>query len=260
MKRNIRNTTNISKAVIVGAIFAMGAGFTFAQESTEDLVRKLRGQAGAKPEAGKPAVQSKFKTRGLGTRGITPSTATPKVETETRSLYFSKRGTRGIPTAIQAAAEDDKIQLTTTTAKASTGAGAYSVAAGEEAIEVKYTVDPQSKVTRDNILFKKGKTDFADQGSFDVIVQLATALKDPSLSGLKYVVEGHASAEGSAYANQNLSQRRAEYIVQVMGSLGVSPHRLLPIGFGESQARFPDYSQEMMLRQDRRVVIYRLEH
>ena len=168
--------------------------------------------------------------------------------------------TRGIPKAIQSAAEEDKIKVTTTTAKKSTGAGDYSVAEGSQALEVKYDVDPESKVTKDNILFQKGNANFADQNSFNVIVELATAMKDPSLADLKFVVEGHASAEGSAYANQTLSQQRAEQIVHVLGTLGVSNNRLLPIGFGETQARFPAGSQEGLLRQDRRVVIFRLEH
>ncbi|MDF1823868.1 MAG: OmpA family protein [Verrucomicrobiales bacterium] len=226
------------------------AGVSLAQDSTEELIERLRGQSGNTESTGGDF--SGFQTRGLSTRSI----SAPATTSETRSLYFS---TRGLPKSIQVAAEEDTVALSKTTAKASTGAGDYSVAAGEEAIEVKYSVDPESKVTKDNILFKKGSAEFADEGSFQVVAQLARALKDPSLAKLKYVIEGHASAEGSAYANQELSQRRAERIVSVLGSLGVNASRLLPLGFGETQARFPAHSEEYMLKQDRRVLIFRLD-
>jgi outer membrane protein OmpA-like peptidoglycan-associated protein len=150
--------------------------------------------------------------------------------------------------------------MTTTTAPSSSGAGQYSVAAGDAAVQVNYKVDPESKVTRDNILFRKGSADFADDASVEVVVTLAEALKSPDLAGLQYVIEGHASAEGDAYNNQFLSQERAEQIVSVLTSLGVEPNRLLPVGFGETQARFPDHSPDALLKQDRRVLIYRLDH
>lgn len=217
-----------------------------AQESTEELVNKLRGTAGA---SGAPGG---MKTRGLNTRSLNAPTAPAAV---TRSVIFNPRG---IPKAIEAAAEENKVATTVTTAPSSSGAGDYSVSAGEKAVEISYKVDPESKVSKDNILFRKGSTQFADEASFQVVQQLAQALKDPSLAGLQFVIEGHASAEGSAYSNQILSQQRSEYIVSVLSSLGVDAKRLLPIGFGETQAQFPDYSEQFLLKQDRRVVIYRL--
>lgn len=240
MKRTETALVFAASALLI-ALPAMG------QETTEDLIKKLRGQAGQESSSG----ASGFKTRSLTTRSVAPAT-----QKETRSLYFS---TRGIPKAVQAAVTEDKVKVTKTTAKKSTGAGDYSVSEGEEAYEVKYEVDPKSKVSRDNILFRKGSSDFADDASVEVVVQLAKALKDPSLGKLKYVIEGHASAEGSAYANQVLSQERAEKIVSVLSSLGVDSGRLLPIGFGETQARFPANSNEALLRQDRRVLIFRLD-
>lgn len=242
-----------TSSLTAAAFLSLGAFFpalqVVAQDSTEELIKKLRGQAGS-AEGGE---NSGFQTRGLATRSFQP---TPAAKSETRSLYFS---TRGLPAAIQIAAEEDTVEVTKTTAKKSDGAGDHSVAAGEEAIEVKYSVDPESKVARDNILFKKGSAEFADEASFQVVAQLGEALRDPSLASLKYVIEGHASAEGSAYANQALSQRRAERIVSVLSSLGVNSSRLLPLGFGETQARFPAHSEEFLLKQDRRVLIFRLD-
>lgn len=237
--------------------FAVPAAFT--QESKEELVKRLRGSAGQESEStgeagtGTPGLT----TRGFTTRSLVPNTpAAPKKET--RSLLLPT--TRGIPKAVQVAAEEDKVSLTKTTAKESSSAGDNAVSAGEEAIELNYDVDPTSKVARDNILFRKGSADFADEASFRVVAELADALKDSSLAQLKFVIEGHASAEGSALANQSLSQQRAERIVSVLGSLGVSEDRLLPVGFGETQARFPAHSEEFLLKQDRRVLIFRLEN
>jgi len=231
-------------------IFALPFPAAAQEESTEDLIKKLKGQAGA-TGSGAPATRG-FKTRSMGAA----TSGAPAATSETRSLYFSKRG---IPKAVQAAAEEDQVKLTNTTAPSSSGAGEHSVAAGEEAVEINYQVDPSSKVTRDNILFRKGSADFADDASVEVVVGLAEALKSPELQGLKYVIEGHASSEGNAHANQMLSQDRAEQIVSVLTSLGVDSHSLLPVGFGETQARFPDHSPDALLKQDRRVLIYRLD-
>lgn len=241
---NHRFSLSVATAALISMAFPSVAS---SQDSTEELIRKLRGQAG------KEASGEGFQTRGLNTRSLS---AQPEVETQTRSLYFAERG---LPAAVQIAADEDTVKLTKTTAKKSTGPGDHSVAVGNAAIEVKYSVDPESKVTRDNILFRVGTAEFADEASFQAVSQLATALRDPSLAKLNYVIEGHASAEGSAYANQVLSQKRAERIVTVLASLGVDPSRLLPLGFGETQARFPAHSEEFMLKQDRRVLIFRLE-
>lgn len=239
-------------------VAALTLGPAFAQETTEELVKRLRGSAGStEPESGDGKMKG-ISTRGLNTRSLsTRSISAPTApQKQTRSLYFS---TRGIPKAVQHAAEEDTVSLKTTKAKKSSGAGDHAVAAGEDAVELKYDVDPKSKVARDNILFRKGSADFANEASFQVVAELATALKDPSLAKLMYVIEGHASSEGSASANQALSQRRAERIVSVLGSLGVSQDRLLPVGFGETQARFPAHSEEFLLKQDRRVLIFRLD-
>lgn len=220
------------------AIFSITAICTLSHlaaqdESTDDLVRKLRGQAG-QPAA--PA--SGLATRGFKTRSIGGGTA-PAPATETRSLMLS----RGIPKAVSAAAEEDHVSV-----KPSTGG----------AVELKYEVDPTSKVARDNIFFKKGSAEFADDASVNVVVTLAEALKHPELKGLHFVIEGHASAEGDADSNQYLSQARAEEIVNVLSKLGVDGTCLVPVGFGESQARFPDSSPDALLKQDRRVLIFRL--
>jgi len=243
-------------------LFVIFADSAFPQETTEELVKRLKGQAGEETSPAAPEIKTRgFTTRGFTTRGITnggtATTASPQLKTETRSVYFSTRGM--MPKALKSAAGEGQVELNKTAAKPADGAGDNAVGVGEHAFEVRYDVDSESKVARDNILFEKGSAEFADEASFQVVSQLATALRDPSLADLKYVIEGHASAEGSAYANQILSQRRSERIVSVLIQLGVDSSKLLPVGFGESQARFPAHSEDFLLKQDRRVLIFRLD-
>jgi outer membrane protein OmpA-like peptidoglycan-associated protein len=207
-------------------------------ESGDDLVKKLKGRAG-QPEAGKAS--GGMTTRGMKTRSIGGGSTAPAAASETRSLTM-----RGVPKAVSAAAEEDKVDIKPT-------------AAGGDEVELSYKVDPESKVARDNILFRKGSAEFADDASVEVVVTLAEALKHPDLKGLQFVIEGHASTEGDANANQSLSQLRAEQIVSVLTSLGVADHCLIPVGFGETQARFPETSPDALLKQDRRVLIFRLD-
>lgn len=206
-------------------------------ESGDDLVKKLKGQAG-KTASGATGGMT---TRGMKTRSFSAGAAAPATTSETRSLTM-----RGVPKAVSAAAEEDKVAI-------------KPAATGSNEVELSYKVDPESKVARDNILFRKGSAEFADDASVEVVVTLAEALKHPELQGLQFVIEGHASAEGDAYANQNLSQLRAEQIVSVLTSLGVEGSCLIPVGFGETQARFPETSPDALLKQDRRVLIFRLD-
>jgi len=231
----------IAISVIMGA-----PGSAVAQESTEELIERLKGGAG------KAGGGAGIRTRGIAPRGGAAAGGSAEVKSEKRSVVFA---TRGIPASIQVAAEEDKLSVT----QAAAGTGSYAPAAGETAVEVSYAVDSDSMVSRDNIFFKRGSDEFADEASFVVVQQLAEALKSPALAGLHYVVEGHASAEGSARVNQELSQRRAERIVDVLATLGADRGRLVPIGFGASQARFPANSEEFLRRQDRRVIIFRLD-
>jgi outer membrane protein OmpA-like peptidoglycan-associated protein len=225
------------RSLLFAAAFLSLLPLAAQDESGDDLVKKLKGQAG-QPEAGKAGGMV---TRGMKTRSIGGGTTAPATTSETRKLTM-----RGIPKAVSAAAEEDKVEIKPT-------------ATGGNEVELSYKVDPESKVARDNILFRKGSAEFADDASVEVVVTLAEALKHPELQGLQFVIEGHASAEGDAHANQNLSQLRAEQIVSVLTSLGVSANCLIPVGFGETQARFPETSPDALLKQDRRVLIFRLD-
>ncbi|HQW27581.1 MAG TPA: OmpA family protein [Verrucomicrobiales bacterium] len=128
-----------------------------------------------------------------------------------------------------------------------------------EAYALTYAVDPKSEVTRDDILFVQGSTAFEDAYSYDVIVDLATAINDPALAGEGFVVEGHASAEGNYNDNLSLSQVRSERIVREMVRYGVPTSRLIPVGYGENEAEYPANAADNLRATDRRVAVYRLK-
>lgn len=134
--------------------------------------------------------------------------------------------------------------------------GAYP--AGPYPAEISYRVDASSQLSTNTVKFVKGGIELADRASYDYLLNLAEALSSPELAGDRFVVEGHASAEGSDYANHLLSQRRANAIFEFLASRGVDPGRLLAVGHGESQARFGDHEPEFLRAQDRQVIVFKL--
>ncbi|MEM7518081.1 MAG: OmpA family protein, partial [Planctomycetota bacterium] len=128
---------------------------------------------------------------------------------------------------------------------------------GQGAYGLSYEVDPNSVVSRDDILFKQGSTAFADAYSYDIVADLADAMLSSQLRGAQFVIEGHASAEGSYANNLTLSQERAERIARDLVNYGVSPNRLLPVGYGESEAQFPAEADDRLRSLDRRVMVFK---
>lgn len=128
----------------------------------------------------------------------------------------------------------------------------------ENSLVVSYPVDENSMISSEDILFLQGSTQFSDPYSYEVIAIMADAMKAMPEED-RFVIEGHASAEGSYESNMVLSQQRAEHIVREIVRRGVSPYRLLPVGYGESEARHPADAGEAVRSQDRRVVVFRMK-
>jgi len=128
----------------------------------------------------------------------------------------------------------------------------------DDSYAVSYEVDPESAVILDDILFEQGSTAFSDAYSYDLVADLADAMNSTDVVDERFVIEGHASAEGDYNANHSLSQERAERIARDLVDMGVSPDRLVPVGYGETEARFPDGSIEEERSLDRRVMIFRM--
>lgn len=125
-----------------------------------------------------------------------------------------------------------------------------------DAYAVSYSVDPNSVISRDDILFQQGSTDFADAYSYDIVADLAEAIRSSQLSNEQFIIEGHASAEGDYSSNLRLSQQRAERIARDLVDMGVDPNRLIPVGYGEAEAQYPADSSENFRALDRRVMVF----
>jgi OOP family OmpA-OmpF porin len=82
----------------------------------------------------------------------------------------------------------------------------------------------------------------------------AEVLKSHRGSGKTVRIEGHADASGTAAANLQLSQRRAEAVKSYLVDLGADPAMLDPVGLGSS---VPKNSKDPYAPENRRVEIGR---
>jgi OOP family OmpA-OmpF porin len=64
-------------------------------------------------------------------------------------------------------------------------------------------------------------------------------------------VGGHASSEGGAEINQQLSLKRAQSVVTYLARAGVDATQLEPIGFGATRPIAPNDSSENMAKNRR---------
>lgn len=80
---------------------------------------------------------------------------------------------------------------------------------------------------------------------------LATALSDARLSGLRFMVEGHTDAKGSTSYNDALSARRAKAVVSFLASEGISVERLESVGKGFRELLEPTDPQSPLNRRVR---------
>jgi outer membrane protein OmpA-like peptidoglycan-associated protein len=63
---------------------------------------------------------------------------------------------------------------------------------------------------------------------------LGQALQDPRLRNMRFQIAGHTDQRGTAYYNQQLSQRRALTVAEFLAAFyGIPRDRLYPVGYGE---------------------------
>lgn len=129
---------------------------------------------------------------------------------------------------------------------------------GQDAWVCYYPVDMRTMVASHDILFEKDSTRFLDRHAYDLIFALAQAIGDPALINSRFVIEDHGSAEDTVDDSLALSQKRAEAIAREMVRLGIAPERLLPVGFGELEARKPGDASGAELSKDRRLIVFRI--
>lgn len=93
-----------------------------------------------------------------------------------------------------------------------------------------------------NLLVETSKIDLLISFDFDsatvkehskpLLDRLAEALRSERLVNLRFQVEGHTDALGSATYNEALSTRRADAVVNYLTQAGIEKDRLLAIGKG----------------------------
>lgn len=70
--------------------------------------------------------------------------------------------------------------------------------------------------------------------------QFAAALKDPTIKGARFEIDGFTDATGTEQYNQGLSERRANAVVAYLSSLGVDSATLTAKGWGKAKPRVAD--------------------
>jgi OmpA-OmpF porin, OOP family len=98
------------------------------------------------------------------------------------------------------------------------------------------------------ILFRLASAEL-DGVSFTTLDKLADSAK--SCPGMHIEVGGHASSEGGAEINQQLSFRRAQSVVAYLVSAGVDAAQLEPVGFGATRPIAPNDTSENMAKNRR---------
>jgi outer membrane protein OmpA-like peptidoglycan-associated protein len=101
---------------------------------------------------------------------------------------------------------------------------------------------PRTRGITRNIVPTPAKIDLTIHFDFDsnrlqdrsrpLLDNLAAAMKNDRLSELKFRVEGHTDAKGTASYNENLSRRRADAVVSYLAQQGINATRLHPEGKG----------------------------
>ncbi len=101
---------------------------------------------------------------------------------------------------------------------------------------------PKTRSLTRNLVPKQAKLDLTIHFDFNsdrlqdrskpLLDNLASALQNDRLSELKFRVEGHTDAKGTAAYNEALSKRRADAVVSYLSQQGITKERLQPEGKG----------------------------
>ena len=103
-------------------------------------------------------------------------------------------------------------------------------------------------VTTGQIVFEFASAEL-DRASFATLDKLAEAAK--ACPDMRIEVGGHASTEGSAEGNQQLSIRRAQSVVAYLVKAGVDSTQLQPVGYGATRPVAPNDTGENMAKNRR---------
>ena len=89
------------------------------------------------------------------------------------------------------------------------------------------------------------------EDSKPLLDNLAQAMKGERLKDMKFKIEGHTDAKGSASFNDKLSLERAQAVLQFIQQKQITPERLVAQGKGFRELLMPDKPQAMENRRVR---------
>ncbi len=95
-------------------------------------------------------------------------------------------------------------------------------------------VMPGSKIELPNIYYNFNDATLRPDARQDLNLVVALMRQQPTMT---VELASHTDCRGSAYYNQDLSQRRANGVVEYLTSQGIDRARLRPVGYGESEPR-----------------------
>lgn len=111
-------------------------------------------------------------------------------------------------------------------------------------------------VTLGDVLFETGQADLLDSAQTS-LVEVVDLLQSEPAKNIR--IEGHTDSVGSANANLQLSQQRADSVRQALVDLGVSGERMKSIGMGEDYPIASNDDEEGRAR-NRRVDVILLDN
>jgi len=121
-------------------------------------------------------------------------------------------------------------------------------------VEMKAALDADGRVQLHDILFELDKSSLQPKSNKQ-LEHIVTLLKENP--DLRIEVQGHTDDQGSEEYNLNLSQDRAETVVNYLGLFGIDITRLTPKGYGESKPMMPN-TTEAGRTKNRRVELVKL--
>ena len=105
-------------------------------------------------------------------------------------------------------------------------------AAQAEAASIQRTEDVLTATFKSEMFFDYDSATLKP-GAYSEIARVADVLnRDPHTT---IQVEGHTDAKGSEQYNQQLSERRAQAVMNALSQRGVDPRRMQAMGYGETQ-------------------------
>lgn len=93
---------------------------------------------------------------------------------------------------------------------------------------------PGSKIELPNIYYNFNDATLRPDARKDLDLLVAIMKQQP---GITIELASHTDCRGSSYYNEDLSQRRANGVVEYLVTRGVERQRLRPVGYGESELR-----------------------